>query len=78
METSTFDERLKALAAITGSWKHSDAWSAEYEQMLKEVKADTDRARRYAQADRLRRLMDHQLEFMLNTWVAESRRQGMN
>lgn len=78
METSTFEERLKALAAITGEWENSDAWSSEYEAILNEVKEDTDQARRIKHAMRLRALMDHQLEFVMNGWVAESRKRGMN
>ena len=78
METSTFEERLKKLSAITGQWEHSDAWSREYEAMLNEVKEDRDQARRIGHAMRLLRLLDHQLEFMMNSWVAESRRRGMN
>lgn len=78
METQVFEERLKKLSAITGQDDHGDEWSREYEMLLAEVKEDRDPARRFAHALRLRRLMDHQLEFWMNEWLRENRRRGMN
>lgn len=78
METQVFEERLKKLAAITGQDDHGDEWAEAYKTLLADVKADRDPARRYAHALRLRRLMDHQLGSVMNAWLQENRKQGMN
>jgi len=78
METSTFEKRLRKLSSITGQDDHGDEWAEAYKTLLADVKDDRDPARRYAHALRLRRLMDHQLEFMMREWLQENRRQGMN
>jgi len=78
METQVFDERLKALAAITGQDDHGDEWAEAYKTLLADVKDDRDPARRYAHALRLRKLMDCQVEFTVREWLQENRKQGMN
>lgn len=77
MEANVFEPRLKELSAMTGSNKTDSLWNATYEELLEEVKADADSARRYAHALRLRKLADCQAEFLLNEWMRLNRNEAM-
>lgn len=77
METQKFDTRLKELSAMCGCDKTDTLFNQEFENLLAEVKADTDNARRYSHAIRLRHLADYQSEFLVKQWLLCNRREAM-
>jgi len=71
MTKEQFDERLKALAALVGDYNTMDAFTAGYESLLADVTVLP--TGRFAFAERLRRLGDHQFMFLSNAWLKEDR-----
>ncbi len=76
MKTEEFDTRLRELSSMVGS-DHSDSlFNHEYEMLLNEVKASP--GPRCEMFTRMRRLLDHQAQFLMNEWLRLNRIQEMN
>ena len=73
METQHFERDLKDLAGFVGSWQSNELFNTEYLALLEQVKVDTDPARRYGHAKRMKRLLMLQLEFTMNQWLKADR-----
>lgn len=73
MEASEFNERLKELSSMTAREEATELFIQEYGFLLRDVSALP--GPRYEMAKRMKRLLDHQLEFQMNRWLAASRDQ---
>lgn len=78
MNTNEFNEKLKAVAGIVGTDKADTLFMSSYESLLKDVQALPAGIERYQMAARMRKLLDHQLQYETNRWLALSRHGGMN
>jgi hypothetical protein len=76
MRAEKFDERLRILSAIVGSFDSDELFIIEYGDLLKDVKADEDPQRRQQHAQRMKKLLMIQAEFLLNAWLAAKRDEG--
>jgi hypothetical protein len=72
MTKDQFDSRLRELAILVGKYETMDQFTESYEKLFNEIKEDSPR---YERALRLRTLADHQLQFLMNQWVTEDRKQ---
>jgi len=73
MNADQFNVRLKELARITGLEQYVDAWPHDYAELLDQVKADKDKARRFGHANRMRWLLMHQVQYLINSWLRMDR-----
>jgi hypothetical protein len=67
MTEEQFDARLKALASLVGKDETQDQFNEGYEALLDEIQALP--GGRFAMAERLRKLCDHQLAYLMNSWI---------
>lgn len=73
MKTENFDQELKTLAAMVGSFQSDVLFNQEYEALLAKIKMDSDLSRRQKKAKRLRKLLMHQAQFLMNEWLKAKR-----
>lgn len=73
MNKIQFNERFQLLSLMVGSDQTDELFNQEYELLLNEIKADSDRSRQQEQAKRMRKLIDHQLQFQMNQWLRLNR-----
>jgi hypothetical protein len=78
MTAEHFNARLLELSAMVANDSTDTLFNQEYESMLSEVAEDPDRDRRTIHAQRMRRLADHQCEYLMNQWLQYQRTEGMN
>ena len=69
MRTEKFDERLRILSTLVGSFNSDDLFIIEYGDLLKDIRTDEDRQRRAQHALRMRKLLMIQAEFLMNAWL---------
>jgi hypothetical protein len=67
MKTEEFNTRLKELSIMVGNSQSTELFNQEYESLLNEVKAQP--GPRYEMLARMRRLLDHQAQYLMNAWL---------
>lgn len=76
MKTDKFDERLRILSAMVGSFSSDELFIIEYGDLLKDIRTDEDQQRRKQHAQRMKKLLMIQAEFLMNAWLAAKRDEG--
>lgn len=69
MRAEQFDERLKILSAMIGSFSSDELFIVEYGDLLQDIKVDSDPQRRGRNAKRMKKLLMIQTEFLMNAWL---------
>jgi hypothetical protein len=67
MDANQFDERLKELAATVGSDQSTELFNASYAVLLREVQET--KGPRFDMLIRMRKLLDHQAQYLMNGWL---------
>lgn len=71
MRAEKFDNRLRILSALVGSFNSDELFIVEYADLLGDIKVDSDQQRRGRNAQRMRKLLMLQAEFLINAWLKE-------
>ena len=73
MRTEQFNNELRNLSAMVNTWDADELFVVSYKDLLAKVKADEDRARRQQHAQRMRKLLMLQAQFLMNAWLEAKR-----
>ncbi len=68
-----FNRQLQTLSFLSGSYESVDSFTSEYERVLGEAKAITDKDLRQARAGALKGVLLKQSQFLMNLWIQEYR-----
>lgn len=77
MRTETFEKELQNLSLLVGSWNADELFCSCYQDLLNKVKAGDGHEQKVEQAGRMRKLLMHQTEWMMNQWLSAKRNGNM-
>jgi uncharacterized membrane protein len=77
MKADGFREGMKQLAVMVGNDQAMELFNSSYEELLNEVKKETDLKVRTEQLSKMKLMTMHQAAYLMNLWLRAKRIQGM-
>ena len=74
MTPETFDNELKNLSLLIGSWNADELFYECYKELLEKVRAENDASIKYSRASRIKKLALLQTQWLMNQWLIEKRK----